>query len=711
MGDEVHKAAHRLAQTPLAQGFQPEALHVYTDKAGEPLFWRIRLKHPETGEKWIRPMHLGPNGFELREPDFPRGKPLYRLHELATKPSDPVWLVEGEKCVDALTNLGVLATTTGGASSDDTADLEPLRGRTVTIWPDNDGPGIGFAERLALRLKELGCVVEVVDPTLLGLPKGGDAVDWLRANPEAKAADLARLPRRPFPPVLEEHPGPTWGKRQALPHELPEASSLPPEMLPRALRGWLVDLAEQACLPLEMLAVPALVGLSGLVGRSVAVRPRAFSNWTVTPNLWGAVVAPPGAKKSDAIADALRPLRSLEAKARKAHEAQSRKIESERMELEGRLGQLKKKAASKEELQEVLSRIRELQNVVQRRYITNDATAEKLGELLKNNPRGLTVVRDELASWLAAMELQESAVARGFFLSAWNGATDYTFDRIGRGTVHVEAACLSMIGAVQPEPLKAAFDRLRSDPTRADGMLQRFQLIVWPDAMPPWNPPQRWPDRVAEQRAGEVFERLDGLEVVAPDGELKPRLLTLDDDAREAFAEWHDAHENRLRAGELAETPHFASHIAKYAKLVASLAVLFHLVDLAEDEVTWSRATKGDDLPPVSLNSVNLALDWSEFLELHARKVYAAELAGETLAAHRLAQAIQKGTVRDGMSVRDLLRNDKRWRREQLGEALGVLEQLGWLKVVEVAPGPLGGRPSEIIRLHPELQGGENEGL
>jgi hypothetical protein len=56
------EAAARLARPMLAKGFKPEALHTYTDTAGQPLYWRIRAKHPETGEKWIRPVRRNDRG-------------------------------------------------------------------------------------------------------------------------------------------------------------------------------------------------------------------------------------------------------------------------------------------------------------------------------------------------------------------------------------------------------------------------------------------------------------------------------------------------------------------------------------------------------------------------------------------------------------------------------------------------------------------------
>ena len=82
--------------------------------------------------------------------------------------------------------------------------------------------------------------------------------------------------------------------------------------------------------------------------------------------------------------------------------------------------------------------------------MTQDATVEKLGELLQENPRGMLVSRDELAGWLRTMDKPGREGDRDFYLEGWNGSGGYTLDRIGRGTVHIPAVTLSICGGIQP---------------------------------------------------------------------------------------------------------------------------------------------------------------------------------------------------------------------------------------------------------------------
>jgi len=195
MTESAMEAARRLSAPMLGKGFKSLALHPYTDAGGEPLYWRIRVKHPETGEKWIRPMYCNGNGFELREPKFLNGKPLYALQVIANNPDAEVWIVEGEQKADALNKFGLVATTSGGATSAVATDWQPLNGRNAIIWPDNDNPGKGYAGEVARILLGIGCAVSCVDVARLGLAEGDDVMQWLAAHPGAAGSDVGALPR------------------------------------------------------------------------------------------------------------------------------------------------------------------------------------------------------------------------------------------------------------------------------------------------------------------------------------------------------------------------------------------------------------------------------------------------------------------------------------------------------------------------------------
>jgi putative DNA primase/helicase len=174
------QAAERLTKALTKQGYKLTKLHTYTDAEGNPLFWKSRHEvdssDPNIRRKQFRFMRLVDNQYE---PKAPGGvKPLYNLHRLSRYGDSDVWIVEGEACVDCLTSLKVLATTTGGATTFEGFDFEVLSGRNVILWRDNDAAGETWQAAMQARLDALDCTISIVDIDRLGLSEKADVVDW-----------------------------------------------------------------------------------------------------------------------------------------------------------------------------------------------------------------------------------------------------------------------------------------------------------------------------------------------------------------------------------------------------------------------------------------------------------------------------------------------------------------------------------------------------
>lgn len=290
MPETPKEAAKRLAGPMLDKGFKPVALHAYTDIDGTPIFWRMRCKHPETGDKWIRPMRLNGQGYELAEPKFTDGKPLYGLHHIASNPDATVWIVEGEQKADALNRLGLVATTSGAATSAAAAHWKQLRGRTVRIWPDNDDPGKAYAGEVASILLGMGCAVSCMAVDKLALGIGDDAMEWLAAHPVATGGDIEALPM--LTPSLAEKNATAgdlseWPDPMPLPDTLPPVSAFDFDLLPSTLRPWIQDIAERVQCPPDFPAVGVMISLAAVVGRKIGIRPKRQDDWLEVPNLWG----------------------------------------------------------------------------------------------------------------------------------------------------------------------------------------------------------------------------------------------------------------------------------------------------------------------------------------------------------------------------------------------------------------------------------------
>jgi hypothetical protein len=67
------------------------------------------------------------------------------------------------------------------------------------------------------------------------------------------------------------------------------------------------------------------------------------------------------------------------------------------------------------------------------------------------------------------------------YLEAWDGTGAFVQDRIGRGTIYVPSVCLSILGGIQTGKLASYVDDAIAGKTGDDGLLQRFQLAVYPE--------------------------------------------------------------------------------------------------------------------------------------------------------------------------------------------------------------------------------------
>ncbi len=691
------------------------AVYSYVDENAELLY---QVERDNNKEFW--PRRPDGRGGWINNMQGVRRVP-YALPEVieAIQAGRTVYVVEGEKDADNLRAAGLTATSNmggvgGGAGQWKT--FAPLfKGAKVAVLPDNDDAGRSHAHHsVAAALHPVAASVRVVE--LPGLPAKGDVSDWLKSGgtgPELEQI-VAKTPlwepsqaggfvsfvsgSGEESPIFSSPP-------DTLTIDLLPVPSLTPDMLPEGLRGWIEDIAARGSFPLEYVAVPALIGLSTVVGRRIGIKPKKFDDWLIVPNQWGAIVGPPGALKTPAAQEALRPLARLEVEARAEYEAAIEEYQVEQAMAKARAEaareNLKKSARKPGNEEEMRRHAREASSgdnagdpPVWKRYTVNDVTVEKLGELLRDNPDGLLLNRDELTGFFKTLERSGHEGDRAFYLEAWNGTGSFVYDRIGRGTVVIDSVCLSLFGTIQPGPL-ARYLRSGASGDDADGFPQRLQMMVYPDPPRKFVSVDRWPNSDAKNTAYAVFKRLSTLtpaSVSAQTEEGNLPFLRFTPEAQTFFDEWRTGLENRLLAG--FDVPLMQAHLSKYRKLMPALSLLFHLIDTGYGSV--------------SLTSAKQAAAWCDFLEAHARRIYQSAMDGDPETAQRLAERI-KQSLPNPFTYRQVVR--KCWSgltaAEDVEKAVGLLEDRGWVKTVEVPSGDKGGRPTVHVYIHPDLQQGE----
>jgi len=496
--------------------------------------------------------------------------------------------------------------------------------------------------------------------------------------------------RRPISLRMVE--GGDWPLPQPIISTLPTVALFSGDLLPETLRRYVLDVSDRQQSPPDFVAVAMLCGLGAVVGNKVRIRPKQLDDWTVVPNLWGAIIGPPSAMKSPAMDSALAPAFILQGEMRRLWQERCAVIAEDAM-----LSELGAKASKSQASKLLKAGDREGARRLLKeaggdgeelppepRLIVNDSTVEKLGELLNENQNGLLLIRDELPGFLARMEDQEHAGERAFFLEAFNGTGSFTFDRIGRGTVRIEVCTVSIIGGVQPSRIIPIVKGVVSGASN-DGLLQRLQMTVWPDPRSSWKWVDRSPDASARITVDRIFRDLRDLPL-SPDGE--PRIMRFELIAQAAFRDWVKSVQTEARSGSLPCA--LESHILKMPKTVASLALIFDLIE-----------GDGDDL--IGDTAIQRALGWAGYLRTHANRLYAS---GQVMAEDGARVIVERrGQLPELFTARDVQR--KQWSnlpdRDTVAAALDVLLATYHCRERTIGK-PTGGRPSTVFEWHPHLK-------
>lgn len=526
-----------------------------------------------------------------------------------------------------------------------------------------------------------------------------------------------------------------WATPKAINHTLPPVTSITKNMLPEPLYNYAKNSAERLNVPLEFVAVPLLVALGSVIGTKVAIMPKRLDDWDIVPNLWGAIIGQPSSKKSPSIAAAMKPIDNLASKARAAHDLAKQEHETQKLINDSKakadddaLKKMAKQLATQtddtdepitsEDLHKKAAAIAESKaqdnNVpIPRRHMVGDITIEKLGEIENQNNNGVLQFRDELSGFLASLDKEGEQEKRAYYLEGFNGTGSAMVDRIGRGSLFIENHCLSVIGGLQPDKLEMYLDKTMKGMGN-DGLMQRFQMMVYPDPMPRTKENDIAVDKDSRNAAYALFESMDNLYTDSlvsygahePNEFYKRPYFRFDSNAYPVFMEWYNNLQNKA---DEAEHGVISEHLLKYGRLIPALALIFHLVDCVEI---------GRRLGGVSLDALQAAIAWGDMLESHMLRVYSCITDNSHLKASLLSKKIlemlkkpsdktdKTNWVSHGFTARSLKR--KSWKGltddEAVQTALDVLIEYDWLNYKQVESTGQGGRPTERYFINPNLK-------
>ena len=522
-------------------------------------------------------------------------------------------------------------------------------------------------------------------------------------------------------------------KPKPISQTLPPVKTLTSTMMPKPLWDYISNSAERLSVPIEYVAIPLIVSFGSVIGTKLSIYPKMYDNWEIVPNFYGGIVGNPSSKKTPSLTDGLKPIGYLEALAedkysedKLEHNTQKELNKHMTKAAEKQLSDLAKKLANQTDddaeisQDDLKAKAQELVEAKQndelipevKRYSTNDGTIESIGELENKHKNGMLVIRDELTAWFASLDGDSNSQNKSFFLEGFNGLGSFKVDRIGRGHVPISSHCLSVIGGIQPDKLEYYLSKTMKG-LGNDGLIQRFQLMVYPDPLPNSKERDLPPDKQSRDAIYNLFETIDSMQLgdfmrygANPvDDYHKRPYYRFTDDAFQVFMNWYD--ELKIRAGD-AEHSIIAEHLIKYAKTVPSLALVFHLIDCIEH---------GTSLGAVNMNALRAALAWCEVLESHMMRIYSTVTDSANIKASYLADKIMKMVkkgadktdttdwIEHGFTARQLIR--KGWKgltdADDVLNALEILVEHGWLSCQEVPSTGKGGRPTERYSINPRI--------
>ena len=695
----------------------------YRDTSGEP--YALVTRHDITDKKWY-------HQYQVTDGQWTEGTPtplpIFGLHLLQNHNSkENIYIFEGERCAEAAHHLGLTALTSMmGAHNAEKADWTALaryrEHQNFILVPDNDEPGRTYMKSVYGEICRVlpEAVVKVCSLDLQD--KGDDLIDWLQSqstcpsdwdgfkpfdasasihlkNAFLKIVDSGAIPAEKFFCEVEK---PTFiGPFEPIKDNVFPVKKCPITGFPDVIQLWIKTRAEQMQVPIDYLAAPLLVYTGSIIGKKRGIKVRPGTDWIEFPNLWGMVIGRPSLMKSPAMQAMQKPLTHLINQANlrhdDAHDQHVRLHDKWKILKKAQEDQFKKEIEKKLKNSSSLTmhQIGEMnieqepQAPVLKRYRTDDATIEKLGELLIENPQGILLFRDELAGFLYSFEKQGRENDRQFFMEGWSGKDDFHVDRIARGSLYIPSLCISILGSIQPGPLMRYTQASIKGGAGDDGFIQRFQIMVWPEILGEWKLVNSTSSLDLENQVIKIFDYLDALDF---DHARKPIFLEFDMEAQALFDIWQHHLENRLRSNEL--PAHFEAHLAKYKKLVPALALIFELLMAASKTM---RASK------IGVNALDMAITWSEYLETHAEKVYNSSVNRVTQSAQSLMKRISHGQLNAPFTAREVYYG-KHWSGlatpEEVQEAINYLCENNQLMQQLIKTG---GKPTTKYRVHPDV--------
>jgi hypothetical protein len=503
-----------------------------------------------------------------------------------------------------------------------------------------------------------------------------------------------------------------WPSPNTIRTKIPSVNSMTTDLMPEPLRAWLSDVSHRMQTPADFATISAVVVFGSVIGSGCAIRPKCVDDWEVIPNIWGACIGQPSVMlKTPSMQEIMGLLEKLQAEYGEKHDSEQALFDADDLIGDIQLKEIEKQIkkaltnqaltpqAKSDEVALLRDEYAQLKTYVtespaRRLFKTNETSIQSMTQVQNENERGLLVFRDELTGLLVKWDREDHADERAYYLEGWNGNGSYTDVKIGRGLTDAKNICISVLGGIQPDKLRRyLYQAMKGN---NDGLMQRLQLAVWPDLPNSWQLVDTVPNKEQKQRAYDLLAALaeiDFIQAGASQSEHDDRpYFKFSPEAQTMFNDWL-THLQTVKI-EHEDNPLMTEHFGKFRSLMPSLALIFHCIDIADGTVS------GD----VTAKSARLAVAWCDYLESHARRIYAMSESPEHEAAVRLSKKIKSNQIPKRFTAKIIY--DKGWHglkdRQEVEAACNILIEENWLDVnIKLASGMRGRPPAPEYLINP----------
>lgn len=225
----------------------------------------------------------------------------------------------------------------------------------------------------------------------------------------------------------------------------------------------------------------------------------------------------------------------------------------------------------------------------------------KRAHTLPKRSNSLLLVKNELSDWLQRVKRVEDKMEREFFLKGGNGYHSSLSSWFQEQT-------LSILGRMDLSKLQKYLQE-NTQEYAEDGLLQRFQLLVYHEHPVERESIIRGPNLLARESVSAILHEIDSL---ANSFGVNRSAISFSESAQDVFNDWLLELEYKIRLSKISH-PAYLFHLQKYRSLMPSLALIFWVLEKPKN--IHARGC-------VSLSAAKLAIKWCRFLEKHAMKIY-----------------------------------------------------------------------------------------